>query len=98
MTAQKYFTTITDETLKQFAEETYKDLQVSSDRLASDKQDHEFLQSWFFKACTEMEPWKADNLLDMQNQVKVYLNNLMEVLNKELKECSCCEGTGFLQI
>lgn len=46
---------------------------------------------------TVMEPWKADNLLDMQNQVKVYLNNLMEVLNKELKECSCCEGTGFVQ-
>lgn len=39
--------------------------------------------------------WEADSLKDMAEQVKVYLDNLMEVINSPLKECACCGGTGI---
>lgn len=45
---------------------------------------------------TAIEGWMADNLEDMKQQVKVYLESLMQVINAESKECSCCNGTGFV--
>ena len=45
---------------------------------------------------TVIEGWKADSLEDMKQQVKVYLESLMQVINAESKECSCCCGTGFV--
>lgn len=49
-----------------------------------------------YSGYTAISPWKADNLEDMRQQVKVYLESLMSVLNTESKECECCKGTGFI--
>jgi hypothetical protein len=42
------------------------------------------------------EQWDADNLKDMAEQVRVYLEDLMENINKPLEECGCCGGTGVI--
>lgn len=49
-----------------------------------------------YSGYTPIEPWKADNLADMKEQVNKYLESLMSVLNAESKECNCCKGTGFI--
>lgn len=49
-----------------------------------------------YNGYTPVAPWKADSLADMKEQIRVYLENLMQVLNAEVKECNCCSGTGFL--
>lgn len=49
-----------------------------------------------YNGYTPIAPWKADNLADMQMQVKFYLDKLLEVINEPMKECNCCKGTGFL--
>jgi len=38
----------------------------------------------------------ADNLLEMQEQVKIYLNRLMEEINTEAEKCNCCNGIGYV--
>lgn len=42
------------------------------------------------------DQWNADNLKDMAEQVRVYLEELMENINSPLEECSCCKGTGVV--
>lgn len=41
-----------------------------------------------------IEGWKADNLKGMAEQIKHYLDTLMEEINSEVEECSHCGGKG----
>jgi len=43
---------------------------------------------------TIIQGWDADSLVDMQEQVKYYLDTLMQEINKEVEVCSCCNGVG----
>ncbi|HEY5631204.1 MAG TPA: hypothetical protein VIR31_03685 [Nitrososphaeraceae archaeon] len=43
-----------------------------------------------------IEPWKADNLKDMAEQIKYYLDTLMEEINSEVEECANCGGKGCI--
>jgi hypothetical protein len=43
-----------------------------------------------------IEPWKADNLQDLQDQMKFYLETLMAEINSEVSECPHCNGTGHM--
>lgn len=45
---------------------------------------------------TPIEGWQADNLEDMATQVKVYLDALMEEINRPLEECPNCGGVGHV--
>jgi dUTPase len=40
----------------------------------------------------------ADNLEEMVYNVKTYLEELMEVINRPMKECECCDGYGVVSI
>lgn len=40
--------------------------------------------------------WSAESFQDMKDQIKVYLDNLMENINKEACECSVCNGFGVV--
>lgn len=39
---------------------------------------------------------RADNIQDLVDRLKFYLEKLMEEINKEVEECSCCEGYGYI--
>lgn len=40
--------------------------------------------------------WTANSLEEMAQQVREYLDRLMDVINKPAEECSCCKGTGVV--
>jgi hypothetical protein len=40
--------------------------------------------------------WSADSFQDMKDQIKVYLEGLMEIINKESCECIACGGFGVV--
>jgi hypothetical protein len=42
--------------------------------------------------------FEADNLEEMVYNVKTYLEELMEVINRPMKECECCDGYGVVSI
>jgi hypothetical protein len=50
-----------------------------------------------YREYTCVEGWAANNLREMQEQIKAYLEDLMYNLNLPLKECECCGGTGHIQ-
>ena len=39
---------------------------------------------------------QADNIQDLADRLKFYLETLMEDINKEVEECSCCNGVGYI--
>lgn len=43
-----------------------------------------------------IEPINGDNYEDLQNKIGEFCKSLIEVINKPLKECSCCEGLGVI--
>lgn len=43
-----------------------------------------------------IEGWHADNLKGMVEQIKAYLDNLMEEINRPTKECEHCNGMGHI--
>lgn len=45
---------------------------------------------------TPIAELKADSLEDMKNKLEDYLKNLIEKINAEVKQCSCCNGTGHV--
>ena len=49
-----------------------------------------------YKGYTIIEGWKADNLLDMQQQVKYYLDCVIEEINKDVEQCTHCNGVGAI--
>jgi hypothetical protein len=50
-----------------------------------------------YRDYTCIEGWPENNLREMQEQIKDYLEDLMYNLNMPLKECECCAGTGHIQ-
>lgn len=40
--------------------------------------------------------FKGDNLQDLAENVKLYLDELMDIINQPVKECSSCNGTGHI--
>ncbi len=44
---------------------------------------------------TCVEGWHADNLQELYDNIKRYLEELMQVINKPLRECEHCNGTGY---
>lgn len=65
---------------------SYKTIELFEMTNASDK----------YKGYTIIEGWKADNLIDLQQQVKYYLDMLMEEINSEAVQCECCGGYGAI--
>lgn len=43
-----------------------------------------------------IEPWEANNLKEMQENIKTYLDELMEEINRPLEECEHCKGAGVI--
>lgn len=49
-----------------------------------------------YNGYTVIAGWQADNLVDMQQQVKYYLDTLMSEINKEVEQCPHCNGVGAI--
>ena len=49
-----------------------------------------------YQGYTPIQGWSADNLEDMKEQVKTYLDTLMKEINTEYVECECCNGVGVI--
>lgn len=49
-----------------------------------------------YRGYTTIQGWSADNLQEMQQQVKIYLDHLMQEINKEVCKCEHCNGTGHI--
>ena len=45
---------------------------------------------------TCIEPWEADNLQELYDNMKQYLSDLMEEINKPVIECQHCNGLGCI--
>lgn len=45
---------------------------------------------------TVIEGFKGDNINDLCNNIKAYLDELMEVINQPIRQCECCKGTGHI--
>ena len=43
---------------------------------------------------TVCQGWQAESLEEMKEQVRLYLDALMEEINKDVELCSCCNGVG----
>lgn len=43
---------------------------------------------------TVVQDWKADSLEDMKEQIRLYLDMLMDEINKDVELCPCCNGVG----
>lgn len=43
-----------------------------------------------------LDDMKGESLQDLYDNVKTYLDILMENINKPIKQCECCQGTGYL--
>ena len=39
---------------------------------------------------------QADNIQDLVDRLKFYLETLMEEINKEANKCECCNGYGYI--
>lgn len=49
-----------------------------------------------YNGYTPISGWQANNLQEMKEQIETYLDALMEEINKQVVECSCCDGTGHI--
>ena len=49
-----------------------------------------------YNGYTPIAELKANSLEDMKNKLEEYLKNLIEKINAEVKQCSCCNGTGHV--
>ena len=49
-----------------------------------------------YQGYTAIQGWCADNLEEMQQQVKHYLDTLIKEINTEYVECECCNGVGAI--
>ena len=49
-----------------------------------------------YNGYTIIQGWQADNLVDMQEQEKYYLDTLMGEINKDVNECPHCHGVGAI--
>jgi hypothetical protein len=51
-----------------------------------------------YKGYTPIAGWQANNLKEMAVQIKNYLEELMEEINRPVQECSACGGTGCVDV
>lgn len=49
-----------------------------------------------YSGYTVIQGWEADNLVDMQEQIKYYLDTLMHEINADVQECPHCNGVGAI--
>jgi hypothetical protein len=49
-----------------------------------------------YKGYTVIDGWEADNLEEMAMQIKVYLDELITVINSPVTECTTCGGCGSI--
>lgn len=49
-----------------------------------------------YQGYTIIQPFSADNLEEMVQQVEVFLKELIEVINKPVVECNHCKGSGHV--
>lgn len=49
-----------------------------------------------YQSYTVAKGFKGDCLEDLIENVKLYLEELIDVLNTPIKECECCSGTGYI--
>jgi hypothetical protein len=47
-----------------------------------------------YSGYTPIQGWQANNLKEMAEQVRSYLTELMDEINRPVQECSACGGTG----
>lgn len=48
-----------------------------------------------YEGYTCIEPWKANSLKELQEHIKEYLEQLINILNSKTEECLHCNGTGI---
>lgn len=46
---------------------------------------------------TILKPIFADNEQELKNKIDEFLSHLIELINKPLKMCDCCKGTGYIE-
>lgn len=51
-----------------------------------------------YQSYTVIQGWQANSLKEMAEQVKHYLDMLMEEINRPVAECEHCGGTGHLEL
>lgn len=49
-----------------------------------------------YQKYTPIQGFEGDNLKDLAENIKLYLDELMAVINEPLKECEFCQGTGHI--
>lgn len=49
-----------------------------------------------YSGYTPIEALKANSLEDMKNKLESYLKELLDKINCEVEQCSCCKGTGHI--
>lgn len=49
-----------------------------------------------YKGYTVIEGFEGDSLQDLANNIKAYLSELMDYINKPVSQCSHCDGTGHI--
>lgn len=49
-----------------------------------------------YKGYTPIKGWEAESLDDMKKQIRIYLEELMDVINTPVAECEHCGGTGHI--
>ena len=52
--------------------------------------------SSLYRGYTPMKGWVAESLEDMKEQIRSYLEELMDVINTPVAECEHCGGTGHI--
>ena len=49
-----------------------------------------------YKNNTIIKPIFADNEKDLKNKIDEFLETLIILINKPLKPCDCCKGSGYI--
>lgn len=49
-----------------------------------------------YKGYTSIKGFEGNNLQELAENIKLYLDELMDYINRPLSECECCKGTGHL--
>lgn len=77
---------------KSYAKPRFKE-QTISDKMV---EVFEMCPSKRYQKYTPIAPFKGDNLKDLADNIKTYLEELMDFLNAPLHECEHCKGTGHI--
>ncbi|VEC00244.1 Uncharacterised protein [Cedecea lapagei] len=50
-----------------------------------------------YKGYTPIKGFKADNEWELKELIDSFLSTLMETIHSPIEQCSCCNGTGYMQ-